>query len=57
MSKKWEKRGEEPMLEEIMKDPIIGLVMARDNLAHEEVWHVVRQAQDKLCKRSSLQAA
>lgn len=45
------------MLEEIMKDPIIGLVMARDNLAHEEVWHVVRQAQDKLCKRSSLQAA
>jgi len=50
-TKKWTHAGEEPRLDEVMNDPIVHLVMARDNLKIDDVWQVVKNAQktDRQC--------
>jgi hypothetical protein len=37
--------NEEPRLEELLSDPIVSLVMARDSLRPEQVWSYIRAAQ------------
>ena len=37
--------NEEPRLEELLSDPIVSLVMARDSLQPEQVWSYIRAAQ------------
>ena len=39
--KNWAQAGIEPRLDEIMNDPIVHLVMARDNLNVDDVWQMV----------------
>lgn len=55
--KKWSIRGEEPLLDELMQDPIIELVMKRDNLAVQDVWKVVINAKRHIDKKAHLEAA
>lgn len=43
-SKKWEGRGIEPPIEDVMSDPIVALIMARDNIDKDDVWKVVEKA-------------
>jgi len=37
--------NEEPTIEELLSDPIVSLVLARDSLRPEEVWSYIRSAQ------------
>jgi|GEM_PF-1949010 len=54
---KWSVRGEEPLLDELMQDPIIELVMKRDNLAVQDVWKVVINAKRYIDKKALPKAA
>ncbi len=53
LSKNWTEGGEEPSLNEVMSDPIVELVMARDNLKHDDVWKVVEEAREGLEKTAA----
>ena len=57
LTKKWSVRGEEPLLDDLMKDPIIKLVMKRDNLAAQDVWNVVTNAKQHIVKKALATAA
>lgn len=48
LSKKWMRSGEEPRLKDMLNDPIVELVMARDNLNANDVWQVVNQAKAQI---------
>jgi len=37
--------NEEPTIEELLSDPIVSLVLARDSLRPEHVWSFIRSAQ------------
>jgi hypothetical protein len=54
-SRSWTEFGEEPSLAEVMADPIVHLVMARDHLTHADVESAValgrRQLRSRLCRR------
>lgn len=54
---KWSSRGEEPQLDEVMKDPIIELIMKRDNLAAQDVWKVVINAKRHIDNKALATAA
>ena len=41
-------RHGEPDLAEIMADPLVALVMRRDNLRSDVIWRVLRDAQNRL---------
>lgn len=41
-------RHGEPDLAEVMADPLVALVMRRDNLRPDVVWPVLRDAQNRL---------
>jgi len=43
----------EPTVEELLSDPIVKLLMARDRLPPEVVWACVRDARRKLKARSA----
>lgn len=47
-TKKWGQAGVEPCLNEVMNDPIVQLVMARDNLKSDDVWKVVNKMRKPL---------
>ncbi|WP_167730358.1 hypothetical protein [Terasakiella sp. SH-1] len=53
LSKKWAQSGIEPSLKEMMKDPIIELIMARDNLKTDDVWQVVQNAKQQIEQRAA----
>jgi len=57
LTKKWSIRGEEPLLDDLMQDPIIKLVMKRDNLAAQDVWNVVSNAKQHIEKKALSTAA
>ena len=57
LKNKWSVRGEEPLLDELMQDPIIELVMKRDNLAVQDVWKVVINAKRHIDKKALPEAA
>lgn len=44
-------RGFEPPLDEVLADPIVQVLLQRDGLTIEDVWSVVRQAQQHLRNR------
>ena len=48
LKKNWTEAGQEPSLNEVMADPIVKLVMARDNLKQDDVWRVVEQARENM---------
>jgi len=48
LSKKWMRSGEEPRLRDMLNDPIVELVMARDNLKANDVWKVVNKAKAQI---------
>lgn len=50
---KWSQRGEEPNLEELLNDPIVELVMARDNLKADDVIQVVQKAKQHFDKKAA----
>ncbi|MDV7340294.1 hypothetical protein RYZ26_11865 [Terasakiella sp. A23] len=50
---KWSQRGEEPKLNDLMSDPIVGLIMARDNLQANDVWKVVEKAKEQIDKKAA----
>ncbi|SCA54795.1 conserved hypothetical protein [Candidatus Terasakiella magnetica] len=50
---KWAQSGIEPCLEDMMKDPIVELIMARDNLKKDDVWKVVHSAKQQIEQRAA----
>ena len=40
--------NEEPRIEELLSDPIVSLVFARDSLQPDQVWSYIRAAQRSL---------
>ncbi|NVJ92607.1 MAG: hypothetical protein HWE34_13170 [Methylocystaceae bacterium] len=50
---KWAEFGEEPKLKDIMSDPIVALIMARDNLKANDVWEVVNKAKESFEKKAA----
>ena len=50
---KWSQRGEEPDLKDLLNDPIVELVMARDNLKGDDVLQVVEKARQHLDKKAA----
>jgi len=48
LSKKWMRSGEEPRLKDMLNDPIVELIMARDNLNANDIWQVVNQAKAQI---------
>ncbi len=53
LSTKWSQRGEEPKLNELMSDPMVELIMARDNLEVNDVWKVVEKAKEQIDKKAA----
>lgn len=49
--KNWAGAGLEPLLSEILSDPIVHLVMARDGLTPADVWPQLQAAQARLRTR------
>ncbi len=47
-SDSWSEAGREPRIEDLMADPIVHLVMRRDGLTANQVWHWIFQAQRRL---------
>jgi hypothetical protein len=45
--------NEEPIVEELLDDPIVRLMMARDRLQAEHVWACVTAAREKLKAREA----
>ena len=43
--------NEEPMLWEVMADPMVHAVLARDGLKRGDVWDTMRVARDRLIAR------
>jgi len=48
LSKKWTQHGEEPTLQDVMADPIVKMVMERDNLKENDVWQIVNKAKEQI---------
>lgn len=42
MERKWARAGVEPLLSELMSDPIVHLLMLSDNITSEDVWGAIR---------------
>lgn len=42
MERKWARARVEPLLSELMSDPIVRLLMLHDNITSEDVWSVIR---------------
>ena len=42
MERKWTQSGVEPPLSELTSDPIVHLLMLRDNITSEDVWSAIR---------------
>jgi hypothetical protein len=42
VERKWAQSGVEPPLPELMSDPIVHLLMLRDNITSEDVWSAIR---------------
>lgn len=53
LSNKWAQAGQEPSLKEMMADPIVAMVMARDNLQADDVWKVVEKAKERIEKNAA----
>jgi len=47
----WSESGTEPELAEMMTDPLVQLVMARDGLTHDDLWNAVLVARARLGQR------
>jgi hypothetical protein len=51
----WQKAGIEPALDDLLNDPIVALVMRRDNVSQDALFAIVTQAQTALrrplCRR------
>jgi hypothetical protein len=41
---RWDRRGQEPLLEEMLADPVVKLVLRRDGLTRDDVIGVMREA-------------
>ncbi len=48
--------GLEPRLEEVMADPLVRLVMARDGITPDDLRDVMNEARSRLLMRSLIQA-
>jgi len=48
LSKKWTHSGEEPRLKDMLNDPIVEMIMARDNLQPNDIWQVVNKAREQM---------
>jgi hypothetical protein len=57
LKNKWMHKGEEPLLNDLMRDPMIELVMKRDNLAAKDVWKVVINAKQQMDKKEQSKMA
>lgn len=42
--KRWRRGGVEPRIEELLTDPIVGLVLQRDRITLDDVWAVIHKA-------------
>ena len=49
----WARAGVEPSLADLMHDPIVHLIMRRDNVAPSDLLKVVARARAHLCVASS----
>lgn len=49
----WSQPGEEPKLQDLMTDPMVELIMARDNLQADDVWKVVEEAKQHFDKKAA----
>lgn len=47
----WSESGAEPELAEMMSDPLVHLVLARDGLTHDDLWNAVRVGRARLGRR------
>lgn len=56
MSRYFLKPGREPLLEDVMTDPVVRLVMARDGVTLADLRDVVTEARSRLLIRQMLQA-
>ncbi len=43
-NKRWRRGGVEPGIEELLTDPIVGLVLQRDRITLDDVWAVIYKA-------------
>lgn len=53
LTTKWAQAGEEPKLQDLMADPMVALIMARDNLKADDVWKVVEEAKQHFEKKAA----
>lgn len=53
VSNKWASHGEEPLLKDLMEDPIVALIMKRDNLKADDVWNVVNRAKIQFDRKAA----
>jgi len=53
LANKWAQSGEEPLLKDVMSDPIVGLIMARDNLEEDDVWKVLEKAKLHVAQKAA----
>ena len=56
MSRYFLSPGREPLLEDVMTDPVVRLVMARDGVTLAELRDVVNSARSRLLIRQMIQA-
>lgn len=53
MNNKWSTSGIEPSLKDMMNDPIVTLILKRDNLEAKDVWETVESAKIAMRNRSA----
>lgn len=46
----WSSYGVEPELSEVMRDPLVHLIMRRDGISQHEVWRAVGLARARLAQ-------
>ena len=44
----WDTEGCEPTLDDVMSDPLLGFIMRRDGLTHDNVWAAIHLARQQL---------
>lgn len=51
MVQRWTRRGEEPTVADLMKDPLTHTLMRRDGISLHELWGVVEEARRHLVEQ------
>lgn len=55
MVQRWTRRGEEPTVADLMKDPLTHAVMRRDGVGLRELWAVIYEARRQLAEHRDLE--